>query len=361
MRYFVKVTFQTFNLLWTILIRTQKPSHVLMQTPPSIPTLFVAVLVCYLRSSRLIVDYHNYGHTILALSLGRKHPLVKFSEIYEKWLSLFAHSNICVSEAMRTDLLTGMGISTTVFHDRPPGRFKPATLSQKHELFVKLSADNAVFRCDVNDIDESTTVFTELRAGEVVMKNDRPFLLVSSTSWTVDEDFSILLDALEEYNTAADAANILPNVLCVITGKGPLLKYYEKIIQAKDLSHVNICTLWLSAEDYPVLLGSADLGVCLHKSSSGLDLPMKVVDMFGCGLPVCAVNFDCLHELVTHGYNGMVFSQSSELSLQIQSLSHGFPDKSDRLTQYKENLSAFQSLRWDHYWKLQVLPLIKEK
>ena len=51
---------------------------------------------------------------------------------------------------------------------------------------------------------------------------------------------------------------------------------YEQKMRELNLQHVVFKTLWLAASDYPLLLGSADLGISLHVSSSGLDLPMKV-------------------------------------------------------------------------------------
>ena len=124
----------------------------------------------------------------------------------------------------------------------------------------------------------------------LVSRADRPCLLVSSTSWTPDEDFSILLDAILAYESHASEGG-LPRLLLFITGKGPMKLEYEKKINSLSLTFSRIVTCWLAAEDYPKLLGMCDLGVSLHTSSSGLDLPMKVVDMFGCGLPVCAIDF----------------------------------------------------------------------
>uniref|UniRef100_A0A2I3THX5 Uncharacterized protein n=1 Tax=Pan troglodytes TaxID=9598 RepID=A0A2I3THX5_PANTR len=100
--------------------------------------------------------------------------------------------------------------------------------------------------------------------------------------------------------------------------------------------------------------------VCLHTFSSGLDLPMKVVDIFGCCLPVCAVNFKCLHELVKHEENGLVFEDSEELAAQLQMLFSNFPDPAGKLNQFQKNLRESQQLRWDESWVQTVLPLVMD-
>ncbi|KAL0029779.1 hypothetical protein WJX79_009975 [Trebouxia sp. C0005] len=147
-------------------------------------------------------------------------------------------------------------------------------------LFARRHAEaKGLLRTDFN-------VFTHAVEGKPQLKPLRPALLVSSTSWTMDEDFGILLQAALQYEQMAASSNgSLPGLMIAVTGKGPQKAMYEEKMQQLRLHHVAFRTLWLEASDYPLLLGSADLGVCLHTSSSGLDLPMKVVDMFGCGLP----------------------------------------------------------------------------
>lgn len=41
----------------------------------------------------------------------------------------------------------------------------------------------------------------------------------------------------------------------VFPGKGPQKEHYRRLIASLHLHHVTICTPWLEAEDYPVLLG----------------------------------------------------------------------------------------------------------
>lgn len=185
----------------------------------------------------------------------------------------------------------------------------------------------------------------------------RDILIMSSTSWSEDEDFDILIDAVTELdgilkqmehvwpcniNSNSDTENNdrasksdenmkdqqqrnwnIRKMVVAVTGKGPLKAMYEKrfeILNAKVLKYIRFKTLWLEAVDYPLFVGYADLGICLHTSTSGMDLPMKVLDMYGSCVPVCAVKYECIDELVQHNKNGLLFQNSTELCRQLYCL-----------------------------------------
>lgn len=317
------------------------------------------------------------------------------AKTYERILAPLADAHLTVTRAMEVWLGEHFGVHgkhVRVLYDAPHMLFRPTTVEEQHELFQRLDLDsmhglqlhewlnstnnnNADDTYDEQTLRNEETLFTQCILDEVKSsstsgngqplkrkirpREKRPALLVSSTSWTPDEDFSVLLEALKKLHalilegdkdSKLSITTTFPDILVVVTGKGPQKEYFLPLLHEfnEHHQHIKILTLWLEASDYPKLLGCATLGVSLHTSTSGLDLPMKVLDMFGCHLPVCAIGFDCLDELVKDGVNGRVFCDGEELSRQLFDLLKGYPLDTKELDRYRQNIRGMT--RWRENW-----------
>ncbi|EGS21664.1 uncharacterized protein CTHT_0035300 [Thermochaetoides thermophila DSM 1495] len=234
-----------------------------------------------------------------------------------------------------------------VVHDRPAAIFQPllsnTPLSTKEEILSRVVPDS------------EKPLIPSIITGKTR-------LIVSSTSWTPDEDFSLLLDALLRYAAATTTSRQIdpptpPPLLAIITGKGPQKAHYVSRIadltREGRLPNVRVATAFLPFEDYAALLAVADLGVCLHRSSSGVDLPMKVVDMFGAGLPVAAYcGYESFSELVKDGENGEGFETADELAEILKRLLS--ENGSAQLEKLRKGAVIEGSRRWDEEWDSKV-------
>lgn len=149
--------------------------------------------MCLLGRVRFIVDFHNYTYSILTLSHHPENLLVKLAKSIEMSISRFSHANFCVTKAMKHDLEERFNVKAVVLYDRPSLHFRPVSIKETHDLFLKLGEKYTELK-----VDSKTTPFTACNDNDVIcLKENRSALLVSSTSWTPDEDFGILLAALE--------------------------------------------------------------------------------------------------------------------------------------------------------------------
>ena len=74
---------------------------------------------------------------------------------------------------------------------------------------------------------------------------------------------------------------------------------------------------------------------------------MKVVDMFGAGIPVLAINYETLNELLKHKKNGMIFNNAEELTAQLLEI----VKNPEMLKGLKEGAQKEKSYTWDVEWK----------
>ena len=301
------------------------------------------------------------GRTTIA-----KKSIRKLAEWYERTMAPLADAHLTVTHAMEVWLGENFNVHgkhVRVLYDRPPSMFRPTSVEEQHELFRRLNLKSGLLK----DTPADETIFTQSACGSdgnttYRLKKDRPALLVSSTSWTADEDFSILLIALRDLHKKIETIaedGTFPKALVVVTGKGPQKAHYLPLLEEFNKAHIfiNIQTLWLEAVDYPKLLGCATLGISLHTSTSGLDLPMKVLDFFGCEVPVCAIQFDCLGELVQDGVNGNIFVDGEDLATLLFDLLRYHNDgKLHKLETYRDNIRGMT--RWKENWEACARNLI---
>ena len=98
-----RIAAQGLRMLW-MMLRLQKPDVMLVQNPPAIPTLLICLIAARIRSSKLVIDWHNFSYSMLALRLGEERLMVRMVRALEMALGRRADAHLCVSRAMRTEL-----------------------------------------------------------------------------------------------------------------------------------------------------------------------------------------------------------------------------------------------------------------
>lgn len=327
--------------LWSTLRRLRHPDLVLIQNPPAFPTIVVTWFSLRRKGVRFVIDWHNLGYTLLQLRLGRWHPLVRLARWFERRDARRVEANLCVSRSLASFLESQFGVrQARVLYDRPASVFVPMERTPREQmrqaLFSRLGVHTGV-------------------AG----------FIVCPTSWTEDEDFDLVIDAVPRLEErirgweGAERGRRFPDIVILVTGDGARRSEFERRFAGLPARRVQLRTRWLEPEDYPKVVGSADVGLCLHRSSSGLDIPMKVADLFGAGVPVCALDYGIgLGERVRHGDNGLLFSTAVQLADVIFDLFETFPQDHARLDRLRAGARKSAKPTWEEGWTREAKPLL---
>ena len=327
--------------LWRALRALPPPDLVIVQNPPAFPTLIVTWFALRRRGVRFVIDWHNLGYTLLRLRLGQWHPAVRLARWFERRDARRVDANLCVSRGLARFLETRFGVREAhVLYDRPAAAFTPIDRAGREQYRQALFARLGV------------------RGGVVGF-------IVCPTSWTEDEDFDVVIDAslvLEERIRGWEAAGPsrrFPDLVVLVTGDGARRAEFERRFAGLQARRVQLRARWLEPEDYPRVVGSADLGLCLHRSSSGLDIPMKIADLFGAGVPVCALDYGAsLAERVRHGDNGLLFSRPRQLADLLFDLFETFPADQKMLDRLRAGARRSARPTWEEGWEREALTVL---
>ncbi|GMP67680.1 hypothetical protein CsSME_00027589 [Camellia sinensis var. sinensis] len=96
----LKPLIQFLMLLWFLCVKIPAPD------------VFIVQWASWLRRFAFIVDWHNFGYTLLALSLGRSSVFVAIYHWFEKHFGKMTNGSLCATRAMQHELAQNWGIKS---------------------------------------------------------------------------------------------------------------------------------------------------------------------------------------------------------------------------------------------------------
>ncbi len=269
----------------------------IVQTPPGFPVLWA---LPWRRGRReIVLDWHNLGASLYAL---KRPTAVLRSKLYGlcDYLAAVRATRVW---AVSSALAARVDSSATVIADAPSAVFCSAASAPENRL--------EWWRRVIPDQPPPPA-----EAAWVVMPS----------SWGVDEEHELILQTARFWSAHAGEWGVgIRPVVVIATGRGPGRDAFEREMGSLPSGPVSVRVAWLPPEQYPVILAAADAGLCLHRSSSGLDLPMKLADMRGAGLPAIVLDYGAvLQELPPDSDRCRFFKSREELGTLVHELAaHG--------------------------------------
>jgi beta-1,4-mannosyltransferase len=289
------------QLAYVLAVRLRQIEVLLVQNPPAFPALPLALAHGRWRKARVVVDWHQTTAAMLELRFrrwGSRSRLAARLGGVEGRMARRADHHLCVSEALRGHLERRWSIDAAVVPDQAPERFAPPPAADPRH------------------------------AGAA---DPRPAVVVAPSGWSADDDFDLLLERRAEV---------------------------EARLRRTSWRRIEVRTAWYSPEEYPEALASADLGLSLHASAGGLDVPIKLCELLACGVPVLCLDYGpAVRERIRDGVNGRLFASATELADLLDELLGGFP-VAPSLERLRAGVRAEPRESWESSWQRSVLPLL---
>jgi hypothetical protein len=116
-------------------------------------------LIAKWYAAKWIIDWHNLGYSLLAMTYGPRHPLVRLARTLEYGLGSLADAHLCVTEALKADLLASnprfASTSISVCRDHPAPIFRRSTPKEIQNVrkMTRLDCTHlALFTSDIGDV-----------------------------------------------------------------------------------------------------------------------------------------------------------------------------------------------------------------